>query len=307
MDLCRMHFFPNIRIIGITLLILCYATACSVIPSSQSFLIGKDHVTQIRKNKDCRHTPPESNNFNDKHSGISPDRISILSWNIYKGQREGWQNDLLRLGETSDILLLQEAALNEELLGFLEQNNHYWNFNSAFSFKGIESGVLVAAAIQPLDSCGMRQDEPVIGLPKTTLVNVYSLRDSDVKLLVANIHGINFSLGIDAYREQIEDLQVILQNHSGPIILAGDFNNWSDKRNKIITDLVTQLDLNHLEPEEENRTTVFGDPVDHVMFRQLVPVSHFVHKVSSSDHNPLTATFRFEEIEPANIRSMDPQ
>ncbi|WP_163336395.1 endonuclease/exonuclease/phosphatase family protein [Desulfopila sp. IMCC35008] len=292
-----MSFCQKIRIIGMALIVLCNAMACSIIPNSRSFVIGKDDVTQIRKNKDCRQMPPEPAEPINHQPGISPDRISILSWNIYKGQREGWQDDLLRLGETSDILFLQEATLNEELHAFLGEHNHYWNFNSAFSFIGVESGVLVAAGIPPLESCGMRQNEPVIGLPKTTLVNIYQMTDSDVKLLVANIHGINFSLGMGAYRKQIDDLQAVLRNHVGPIILAGDFNNWSAKRNKVITNLVNQLNLNQLAPEEENRTRVFGDAVDHVMYRQLIPVSHVAHKVSSSDHNPLTATFRYERSE----------
>lgn len=299
-----MHFCQNIRIIGMALIVLSSAMACSIIPDSRSFVIGKNDVTQVRKNNDCRQASSESAESVIQQSGISPDRISILSWNIYKGQREGWQDDLLRLGGTSDILILQEATLNKELRHFLGKHNQYWNFNSAFSYKGFESGVLVAADIQPLDSCGMRQNEPVIGLPKATLVNIYRMRNSDAKLLVANIHGINFSLGMGAYRQQIDDLQAILQNHSGPIILAGDFNNWSDKRNTVISNLVNQLDLSQLEPEEGQKTTVFGDPVDHVMFRQLIPVSHFVHQVSSSDHNPLTATFRFEKnILPKNTVS----
>lgn len=287
----------TIRLLGLTVLILCSTVACSIIPASQSFVAGKDQIVQTRGNNDCRQTPFVLESTTDNQSGISTDRISILSWNIYKGQREGWQDDLLRLGETSDILFLQEAALDEKLRHYLGEHRRFWNFTSAFSYKGVEFGVLVAARTQPLDSCGMREDEPLIGLPKATLINVYRMRDSDQKLLVANIHGINFTLGMATYRKQIEDLQVVLQNHTGPIILAGDFNNWSDKRDRVIDNLMNQLELIQLKPEEENRTTVFGDPVDHIMFRQLIPVSHLVHKVSSSDHNPLTATFRYENSE----------
>ncbi len=224
---------------------------------------------------------------------LDPDSIRILDWNIYKGQRAGWESDLIRLGGEKDILLLQEAPLNDELQELLQQNNLYWSLNSAFRYRGVETGVLVASAIQPLGSCGIRYNEPIIGLPKTILVNRYGITGSQDELLVATVHGINITLGIGAYRAQFQALRDVLQQHEGPLILAGDFNNWNDKRTAVIDLLVEDLSLSVLPFEDEGRTLFFGDPVDHILYRGLKPVAHAVHPVISSDHNPISVTFRF--------------
>ncbi len=194
--------------------------------------------------------------------------------------------------------MLQEVPLNEQMQRMLNENNLYWNMNSAFKLNGVETGVMVASTTPPLESCGLRIDEPIIGLPKTILISRYDIAGSVEKLLVANIHGINFSLGSRAYQEQLDALQNILLKHDGPIILAGDFNNWSKKRTAIMLRFSENLSLQMILFVDEDRTTFFGDPVDHILYRGLEPVTNAVHPVTTSDHNPLSATFRL-------IRSQD--
>jgi len=233
--------------------------------------------------------------------GINPDKIAILNWNIYKGQLQGWQSDLLFLSRASDIILLQEASNSKQMRGFLRLQNLNWNYNSAFKYMGVETGVLVASAIEPLYSCGLRQDEPMIGVPKTALINIYPVKGISEKLLVANVHGINITLGTKAYKKQFSELQNILLQHQGPMVVAGDFNNWSEKRKTIVDALVENLALTLFPFENENRTIVLGDPVDHVLFRGLDPIAHELHDVISSDHNPISVTFRLSHKNlPAN-------
>ena len=225
---------------------------------------------------------------------LSPDSIAILDWNIHKGKDKGWEKDFLRLAREKDLLLLQEAPLNDELQELLQQKNLYWNLNSAFRYRGVETGVLVASAIEPLGSCGMRFTEPLIGLPKTILINTYAISGSTDELLVATVHGINITLGIGAYKAQFQALADVLKKHNGPLIIAGDFNNWSDKRTAVVDFLVDYLSLSVLPFEDEGRTKFFGDPVDHFLYRGMEPVAHMVHPVTSSDHNPISVTFRLK-------------
>ena len=121
--------------------------------------------------------------------------------------------------------------------------------------------------IEPLDSCGLRQNEPIIGLPKTALISFYPIKGISEKLLVSNVHGINITLGTKAYREQFSELRNVLQQHHNPMIVAGDFNNWSEKRNTIIDDLIENLAMSIIPFENENRTIVLGDPIDHILYR----------------------------------------
>lgn len=229
-------------------------------------------------------------------NGLSADRIPILNWNIYKGQEAGWQEDILKFGGESDLILLQEALLNPLFESFFKTHRFSWNFNSAFRYKGSESGVLLASSVVPLQSCGLRRSEPIIRIPKTIVVSSFAIKDSTQQLLVANVHGINFTLGTGAYREQFETLQKVLEVHTGPILLAGDFNDWGEDRTLIIARLAEALSLTVLPFEQEDgRTRFFGDPVDHILYRGLEPVQFDVHSVTSSDHNPISVAFRVRD------------
>lgn len=225
-------------------------------------------------------------------AALSPESISIFDWNIYKGSLEGWDNDFLRLSAGKDIVLLQEASLDERMEEVLRQQNLYWNLNNAFLHKGNETGVLLASTIPSIASCGQRTREPIVGVPKTILIARYAIKNSEEELLVANIHGINITLGTASYQKQFDDLETILQKHNGPLIVAGDFNNWSDGRSAIMTNLANRLSLQKLTFEDELRTTFFGDPVDQIFYRGLKPLNFEVHLVESSDHHPISVNFR---------------
>lgn len=229
-------------------------------------------------------------------SKLSPENISVLDWNIYKGQRRGWQEDLNNLGKEKDLILLQEAPLKNDLQIFFQKNSFNWNLNSAFSYRSIEFGVLIASKVEPLTSCGLRQKEPIIGLPKTVLVSIFEIAGSFQKLLVANVHGINFTLGIKSYQAQLNSIVTILEQHEGPIIVAGDFNNWSQSRSKMVDLLVKKISLTMLRFENDKRTMFYGNPVDHILYRGLVPVSHNIVPINSSDHNAISVSFRLKKI-----------
>jgi len=281
-------------IIGIFSILL---AACASVSQQEQFLSARIHSSPQKSEGTCTESVVTTGRDSVVIAGLSPDNISFFDWNIYKGSLDGWDSDFLRLSGGKDIILLQEASLDKRLQEVLQQQNLYWNLNNAFLYREHETGVLLASTIPAIASCGQRTREPIIGIAKTILIAKYAIENSDKELLVANIHGINFTLGTGAYREQFDGLERILQNHDGPLVVAGDFNNWSDGRSVIISDMATRLSLQTLAFEDENRTTFFGDPVDHIFYRGLKPLDYKVHSVDSSDHNPISVSFQLLNVE----------
>lgn len=231
----------------------------------------------------------------DDATALNPERITLLNWNIYKGKRENWATDFKRYKYGHDVVLIQEARLDDGLIAMLDQEQRYWALNEAFRYNDRATGVMTASRVKPVQSCGQRTVEPLIRFPKTSLISYYPIVGVDEYLLVANIHGINFTLGVSTYREQVEKLYDAMKHHDGPIILAGDFNTWSDGRMAIVEHLAQRLSLASLDYTNHNRTSVFGNALDHVFFRGLSPVEHDTWYVRSSDHNPTRVKFRVSD------------
>lgn len=183
--------------------------------------------------------------------------------------------------------------MGDELRELLNNNNLHWAMNTAFHLRRRASGVMTASSVKAITTCGLHQKEPLIRLPKATLISHYPVAGMAENLLVANIHGINFSLGTLAYRRQLEALYQEICHHRGPVIVAGDFNSWSRARMGIVDELVRRLQLGSVDWEgHHNATRLFGNTIDHVFYRGLQPISQESWRVSSSDHNPIRISFR---------------
>ena len=224
--------------------------------------------------------------------GLSPQRITLLTWNIYKQSRSNWFTDFQQFSHNQDLLILQEATMDESLDTALSTSTYHWLMTTAFYYQDNATGVLTASRVPSTRHCALYANEPLIQIPKSILVSTYSLAGTNQRLLVANVHGINFSLGLESYRDQFKALGTILRDHAGPLILAGDFNTWSDDRQAILDQLSKELSLQQVEYESHHRITIFGNPIDHVYYRGLELVQASSPHVSSSDHNPLLVTFK---------------
>ena len=240
----------------------------------------------------CDARPVAATPVNNK--GLDPENIAFLNWNIYKGNGEKWQQDLSSFAQKHDLMTIQEATLDDELTGLLEGHDFNWIMNTAFSLNGTAAGVMTVANSNAVHSCGFKVTEPLIRIPKAALVSYYPIKGSDKKLLVANIHGINFTFGVSTYHRQLEELYDSIKRHDGPMIVAGDFNSWSDDRMQEVDALINKLSLSRIEYPVNNKTHVFGNAIDHVFYRQLELLSNQVWQVSSSDHNPISVKFRVQ-------------
>ena len=239
----------------------------------------------------CDITPEMQKNL-DQAPGLNPDKIAFLNWNIYKGNGENWQQDLSAYAQDHDLMTIQEAFLDDELAAMLTGYDFDWIMNAAFHLNGTAAGVMTVANSKAIHSCGFKINEPLIRVPKSILVSYYAIESSTKNLLVANIHGINFTFGVDVYHQQLDKLYSAIKHHDGPMIIAGDFNSWSDDRMEQVMLLVDRMSLSAIEYPVNNKTHVFGMAIDHIFYRQLEPLSNRVWQVTSSDHNPISVNFR---------------
>lgn len=218
-------------------------------------------------------------------------KLDIAIWNIHKQKNNGWQNVLKQLTERTDLLLLQEVSASQDFQSLVDEQSENWVMTKAFLFSGDPVGVMNLSKAYPSSSCSFRYKEPFIQYPKSLLVSYYQLSD-DSQLLVVNIHSINFAVGLDEYRAQMNVVTEAMKAHSGPIILAGDLNTWSDKRGEYIAAVASSAGLSEAVPRVDSRTRFFGKTPDHIFYRGIELVNAESIVTDSSDHNPLKAYFR---------------
>ncbi|MCK8602989.1 endonuclease/exonuclease/phosphatase family protein [Syntrophobacteraceae bacterium DRH4] len=227
-------------------------------------------------------------------SQLDSSSIVLLNWNILKGDRSSWKRDYRQISANMDLVLIQEAYLTETVLNGLNSERRGWVFSPSFIYMAnqVPSGVLTASFARPQYCRALRATEPIIRVPKSSLVTKYRLSNCCEMLLVANVHAINFALGTGSFRSQARELKKELQNHTGPLILAGDFNTWSMRRVNSLAEVTEELGLRSVPFKTDLRKKVFKKPVDHIFFRGLDLVKARVIRVKSSDHNPMVVEFK---------------
>lgn len=224
----------------------------------------------------------------------------VLMWNIHKQDDLGWERDLSAFAAASDVVLLQEAVLQPPLRNILNDTGLRWLMASSFLLDADDIGVLTATRIAPMVSCTQRVVEPLIRIPKSAVISWLPIMETAVNtaavtretLAIVNVHAITFELSVDVYRSQLEALADALAGHRGPMIFAGDFNTWNDARDRVLSEIAARLGLTELNLRVDQRAVFFGRHLDHIFIRGLDTVDVSAVPVTSSDHNPLTATLR---------------
>ena len=147
-----MELFPQLiqagsntvfRSLLIVLFLCVNLVSCSIIPEHEQFISASIHAPVVRSSGSCLQGRSTYDEYQSRSrtSELNPQKISILDWNIYKEQGPDWERDLLDLAADKDIILLQEASMSEKLKQTLAQKNLFWNFNSAFKYRGIENSL----------------------------------------------------------------------------------------------------------------------------------------------------------------------
>jgi endonuclease/exonuclease/phosphatase (EEP) superfamily protein YafD len=224
--------------------------------------------------------------------GLDPAAIRIASWNIHKQVDNGWQHDLGTLTARNDVVLLQETVLDPVMRTLIGDAGLRWVMASSFLHADLDIGVLTAARVPPIASCTQRVVEPLLRLPKSAVISWFPIAGRQETLAVANVHAINFSLTLGAYRAQFKALGEALAAHEGPLILAGDLNTWTAERGIAVREVADRLGLTEISFAVDRRSAFLGHQLDHIYTRGLTLVESSTTAVHSSDHNPVAATLR---------------
>mgnify|MGYP000023505967 CR=1 FL=1 len=224
--------------------------------------------------------------------------IELLLWNVFKCKKKGWQKDFSSLIHNKDLVLLQEAVLNSPFDNlFHKSSQHQWIMASSFRNvkTNIETGVKTGSSVTAKSQYFSASDhgEPLTQTKKMLLAIEYPLtqRESahnESSLLVVNAHLINF-VSIEKFRAHLEQISYTLQDHKGPIILAGDFNTWNKKRLSDFNKLAAAFALGKVDMIRQPRLNHLFRHLDHVYCRGLDVTHVQVHTdIHSSDHYPIS-------------------
>jgi endonuclease/exonuclease/phosphatase (EEP) superfamily protein YafD len=220
--------------------------------------------------------------------------IRLLSWNIQKSQTSGWDADLKKLGEDRDLLLIQEAAIQAGISNILPQDL-YQAFAAGYTTDSQVTGVATLSSVAPMLECNLTDWEPWLGTPKATNITAYPLADSPLRLLVINLHAVNFTVGLEDFAMQVEALTPLFTHHKGPLLIAGDFNTWSKARHDHLHNFMLSHELVAVGFTPDRRSTFWNLPLDHMYLRGLRALKSEVISVATSDHNPLLVTVELLE------------
>jgi len=228
---------------------------------------------------------------NRTSTGTINSTFSLLNWNIYKQQNQQWSKKLNEWAMQADLITLQEAKYDQDLVRFSQQQKLYYFQNIAFNYQKENYGVNTFSRAQANQACGTRYSEPWTMVPKTGIATTYAFKDSAQLLLLVNLHGVNFTFTAEPLKEQVTPYLQLIKQHRGPVVISGDFNTWSEARTEEIIGTLVKAGFNQTQFYKDQRLTAFGLPLDHIFFRGLEVVNAKSIATIASDHTPQLVTF----------------
>ena len=239
-----------------------------------------------------------------------PASITVVNWNAQKGKNPQFAKDLKSIleQEKPDLVFLQEAKADlikpEQMGGYFAEGWRYpWP-------GGTTVGVLTLSRVPPVrfQPVQTRYREFSVTAPKVSLVTEYPLSSGE-NLLAINVHLLNFELlSVKKINHQLQELKSIIAGHSGPVVLAGDFNTWNQKRLQLVREITQDAGLKEVTDFPEGRTTgttgsdywneILGVeqdlPLDRVFFLNFKPISARVLNYHTSDHRPILVKLKLQ-------------
>ena len=232
--------------------------------------------------------------------------LKVLSWNVARSNySKTWDRDWTAIIEQyqPDLIFMQEVRLSTQKKEIPQLAEMGWQFAPNFvnTLDRSYSGVLIAARASCLDSRALlsQQREPIVNTPKVSLFVKYSLSESAMEsgdsasLLAVNIHAINF-VDLNKFMAQLQAVELIVSQHQGAVIFAGDFNTWNRARWKALSQMVGRLELTtvafHPDDQKNLKRFLNSPPLDYIFYRgfsQKPSSGRVIDTPTSSDHNPL--------------------
>jgi endonuclease/exonuclease/phosphatase (EEP) superfamily protein YafD len=162
------------------------------------------------------------------------------------------------------------------------------------------TGTVLGSRSRPLQPVAMLYSpyrEALVGTPKSHLSALFPLRGSSEVLLAVSVHGTNLHPDQRAFDRHMDQIFGRVALHAGPVVVAGDFNTWSESRTDYLFERAAALGLQSVldrEPAAESagdgRLTWCGNYLDHAFIRGVLLRSgaRVLRDVRSSDHPPLS-------------------
>ncbi|MES2526740.1 MAG: endonuclease/exonuclease/phosphatase family protein [Bdellovibrionota bacterium] len=222
--------------------------------------------------------------------------IKVLVWNVKKGARKDFSSEFVKFGEGKDIFLIQEAFTADffqESLAYF--SNYQWDLGISFRYKRYNNdgtGNMIGSFVRPtwVKVEHTLDYEPVTETPKTTAYAKFRVNNREEEILVISMHGINFK-NAGAFMRHLYQVKKHIQDHQGPVILAGDFNTRTKDRYLELAYLTGTLGLTEVVwLNGEIRMTAVGSKniLDHAFVRGFEVKHAEVHESRGSDHKPMT-------------------
>lgn len=217
--------------------------------------------------------------------------FTVLSWNAHKYADSNYFNDLKKLSESADVIMLQEVLHSKDWqTAFLSSLPFSFTFYKSFCTKENQATGVQNGARFPLFNNSILVSpgqEPFTNTPKVSGVSRVEIPGYGSVLMV-NTHALNFNPG-KSFKRHIDQIASYIATQSGPVIWAGDFNTWNSNRQNYLDQKTKALALKHVNPVNDNRTQI----LDHIYVRGFIVVNAEVLKQTSSDHRPLLAVLKF--------------
>lgn len=236
-----------------------------------------------------------------RYQYLDKNKISLLVWNIQKLKQKDWGEEFNIFAQDKDLILFQEAYESGPFLDHTYGLNDFrWDFGQSFEYilYGILTGSMIGANTQPkMVSILHSPDlEPILDTPKATVAAYYPLSQSEEQLLAISIHGINFSTNQAFYR-QLTQIFELIDQHSGPVIFAGDFNTHNKFRFQFLQKQAAKRNLTNLDFKNSHLRKKFrGNILDYTFARNAEVIESYIPLNSrGSDHPPMILTLKIKD------------
>ena len=225
--------------------------------------------------------------------------FTVLVWNVHKENQETVFKEALKAllhQFPSDFLLFQEVKHPKAAAYSLDTYSYALASNIETSLNIF--GVTTAAKVKfNAINCSISSNRELVGMAthKSLLITEHSFKNGS-SIYIINLHAINF-VSLKSFTLELAKIKQILQTYSGPMIIGGDFNNWSERRVKVLENFQKELHLKKATIEQPHYIkTIFSKPLDHIFYRGIRLIkAEAINTKKVSDHNPIHATFKVDK------------
>ncbi len=240
--------------------------------------------------------------------------VSLLVWNVKRLDKHKVQGRVEAYAKRCDAVLLQEARVGRDakLVAMWDRildpptgggGGRFLAFGITYQKGTRVLGVATFGGFMPMRQKLIRAEarEFIKGSSKVALFSWVRLSDGGVEaaaddgsgaLLLVNVHALNF-VRLGNYKKQMAQIAAQLQMHNGPVVLAGDFNAYDWRRNKVVRVMARGLGL---EEVDFSRGGIWPWKLDRVFTRGVEVLSaERLEHVEGSDHFPLHINIRVLE------------